>query len=89
MSKYWKNEGLEVTDSVESESSVAVFGKFTYRSVTLGKVITSPFCIFAKFEHGKIIYMQFMEDTFGTASTFRAGGTWKIHSNPEQEEIDV
>ena len=84
---YWKNEGLEILDSVESEDRVAVFGTFTYRSVTTGKAVTSPFCIFAKFEDGKVTYMQFMEDTFGTASTFRTGGTSTFHSDPKGEEV--
>ena len=87
--EYWRNEELEITDSVESEDKVAVFGTFTYRSGTTGKAITSPFCIFAKFERGKVAYMQFMEDTFGTASTFRTGGTWNFHSNPQGEEIKL
>ena len=87
--KYWKNEMLEVTDSVESEDSVAVFGRFTYRSVTTGKAVTSPFCIFAKFQQSKVVYMQFMEHTFGTASTFRTGGAWTFRSNPEGEEIKL
>lgn len=87
--EYWKNEGLEVTDSLESNDSVAIFGRFTYRSVTIGKAITSPFSILAKFEDGKVVYMQFLEDTFGTASTFRTGGSWAIHSNPQGKEITL
>ena len=87
--EYWKNEGLEVTDSLESDDSVALFGKFTYRSVTVGKAITSPFSILAKFEEGNVVYMQFLEDTFGTASTFRTGGAWTVHSDPQGEEITL
>ncbi len=87
--RYWKNEGIEIKDSVEAGENVAVFGSFTYRSNTLGKAITSPFCIFAKFKEGKIVYMQFMEDTFGTASTFRSGGTWNFRSNPEGPEVEL
>ena len=87
--RYWKNEGLEVTDTIESEDTVAVFGKFSYRSVTVGKAVTSPFCIFARFDNDKIAYMQFMEDTFGTASTFRTGGRWTVRSNPDGHELEV
>ena len=87
--RYWKNEGIEIKDSVEAGENVAVFGSFTYRSNTLGEAITSPFCIFAKFKEGKIVYMQFMEDTFGTASTFRSGGTWNFRSNPEGPEVEL
>ena len=86
---YWKNEGLKITDTMETKNKVTVFGTFTYRSVTLGKAITSPFCIFARFKDEQVVYMQFMEDTFGTASTFRSGGTWTFHSNPEGTIVEV
>ncbi len=86
---YWKNLDLTVEDSVESEGNVAMFGRFTYQSNTLGKTITSPFCIFAKVREGKIVYMQFMEDTFGTASTFRSGGAGTFHSNPQGYEVTL
>ena len=85
--QYWQNQGLQVEDIVESQDKVAVFGRFTYKSNTLGKTITSPFCIFAKVKNGKILYMQFMEDTFGTASTFRTGSAGSFHSDPNGPEI--
>ncbi len=87
--QYWENLGFEIKELFESEGRVAVFGSFTCKSNTLGKTITSPFSIFAKVEGEKIVSMQFMEDTFGTASTFRAGGTWKFHSNPAGQEVEV
>ena len=68
---------------VESKGNVAVFGRFTYKSKILQKTITSPFSIFAKVREGQIVYMQFMEDTFGTASIFRTGGTGTFHSDPQ------
>ena len=30
--RYWKNKGLTISDRLESESSAAVFGSFTYWS---------------------------------------------------------
>jgi len=87
--QYWEPLDFKIHDIVESHELVAVFGSFTYKSKTVGKVITSPFSIFARFKEGKIIYMQFMEDTFGTASTFRTGGSWKLHSDPNGEEVQV
>ena len=33
--------------------------------------------------------MQFMEDTFGTAATFHAGGAWKFRSDPAGGEVEV
>ena len=85
----WEDQGTEVEDIVESQGNVAVFGRFTYKSKTLQKSITSPFSIFAKVRDGQIVYMQFMEDTFGTASTFRTGGASTFHSDPQGSEITV
>jgi len=49
VANYWKIEDFTVTDKFASGEDVAVFGKFTHRSVALGHVITSPFSIHAKF----------------------------------------
>ncbi len=87
--QYWKNKGLTVTDRLECGESAAVFGTFTYESNTLGKSVTSPFCILIRVKSGKIVYMQFMEDTFGTASTFKQSGVWHVHSDPEGVPIEV
>ncbi len=87
--RYWKNEGFEIGELFGAGENVAVFGRFTYRSTTVGKVVTSPFAIFARVKDGKIAYMQFMEDTFGTASTFRTGGTWTMRSDPDGAEIEI
>jgi hypothetical protein len=63
--------------------NLAMFGSFTYKTRTLGKEITSPFALLAKVTGDKISYIQFLEDTFGTASTFRAAGTWhSVASQP-------
>ena len=87
--QYWKNKGLTISDRLESENSAAVFGSFTYESHTLGKTITSPFCILIRVTDGKIMYVQFMEDTFGTASTFRAAGSWLFRSNPKGAPVEI
>ena len=63
--------------------NVAVFGRFTYTSTKLQKTVTSPFAILLKVVGGKVAYMQFMEDTFCTSSSFRAGGSWQFESNPD------
>lgn len=85
--QYWESKDFQIEDIVESEGNVAVFGRFTYKSNTLGKIITSPFCILAKVRSGQIVYMQFMEDTFGTASTFRMTGAGSFHSDPNGPEL--
>lgn len=87
--KYWESQAFQIKDMIEQDGNVAVFGRFTYKSRTLGKSITSPFCIFAKVRDGKIVYMQFMEDTFGTASTFRTGEAGRFHSDPSGSEITL
>ncbi len=61
----------------------------TYRSSVLGKRVTSPFAIFAKVSDGKLTYMQFMEDTFATSASFRSGGRWTFHSDPDGSEVTV
>ena len=89
VSRYWKNEGFEVEDVLETGATAAVFGHFTYRSTTLGKAVTSPFAILARVANERIVFMQFMEDTFATAATFRSGGTWTFHSNPDGASVTV
>ncbi|WP_419826322.1 nuclear transport factor 2 family protein [Sphingomonas sp.] len=85
--RYWTNEGFEIEDVLESEDRAAVFGRFTYRSTTLAKVVTSPFAILARMSGGRVTYMQFMEDTFGTAATFRSGGEAVFHPDPDGGEV--
>jgi hypothetical protein len=82
-------QSFEVKELFGTDENVAVFGTFTYKSNTLGKVATSPFSILAKVRNGKIVYFQFMEDTFATAATFRVFGHWKIHSDPKGEEFEL
>ncbi len=89
VSRYWKNEAFEIGDIFESDGKVAVFGSFSYRSTTLGKAVTSPFSIFVKVSDGKVTYMQFMEDTFGTAATFRSSGATSFRSDPEGSEVTI
>jgi hypothetical protein len=33
--------------------------------------------------------MQYMEDTFGTGSTFRTGGAWTFQTNPNAGEVKI
>ena len=87
--RYWKNEGFEIGDIFEAGENVAVFGRFTYRSNTVSRAITSPFAILAKVRDGRLAYMQFMEDTFGTASTFRTGGTATFRADPDGGEVEA
>jgi uncharacterized protein len=74
--RVWETKAFEVRDVIANEQSVAMFGSFTYKKTrTLGRQITSPFALFARVASDKISYVQFLEDTFGTAGSFRASGT--------------
>ncbi|KAL8735052.1 MAG: hypothetical protein Q9181_002966 [Wetmoreana brouardii] len=85
----WAKESFEILSIFGAGEDVAVFGRFTYRSRTLGKASTSPFSIWAKVKEGKITYMQFMEDTMDTMSTFKTGGASKYKVFEGQEEFEV
>jgi ketosteroid isomerase-like protein len=78
MGRVWETKAFEVREVVADEHSVAMFGSFTYRTRTLGKDVTSPFALLAKTTGGKISDVTFLEDTFGTASSFRSAGTWRF-----------
>ena len=65
----WETKAFEVREVIEQGETVAMFGSFTYRGRESGKEITSPFSLMAHVQEGKISYIQFLEDTFGTSGT--------------------
>jgi ketosteroid isomerase-like protein len=87
--RYWKTLDFKVTDTIEQGSRVAFFGSFTYKSNVTGKEITSPFGLLARFEGGKVAYVQFLEDSYGTAGSFKTGGATRFHSDPSGKEVEV
>ena len=87
--RYWKTLDFKVTDTIEQGSRVAFFGSFTYKSNVTGKEITSPFSLLARFEGDKVAYVQFLEDSYGTAGSFKTGGTTRFHSDPTGENVEV
>ena len=87
--KVWETKAFEIREVVANDESVAMFGSFTYKSRVLGKEITSPFGLFAKVNGSKISYVQFLEDTFGTASSFRSAGTWHFAGVAAGNDVDV
>ncbi len=89
VNRFWRSEAFEISELFGEGENVAVFGRFNYRSVTLGKAVTSPFAILAKVKGGRITFMQFMEDTFGTAATFRSGGVATYRSDPAGGEVTL
>jgi uncharacterized protein len=89
VANFWIVDSFTPEDVFGEAGNVAVFGRFTYTSTKLRKTITSPFAILCKVKDGKITYMQFMEDTFCTASSFRSGGAWKFESDPHGGEVEI
>ena len=87
--RVWETKAFEVRDVIANEHSVAMFGSFTYKTRTLGKEITSPFALLAKVTDDRISYIQFLEDTFGTAGSFRAAGTWHFRGVATGGDISV
>jgi ketosteroid isomerase-like protein len=87
--RVWETKAFEVRDVFTNPNSVAMFGSFTYKTRTLGKEITSPFAMLARVTNGKISYLQFLEDTFGTAGSFRAAGTWQFRGVATGDDVSV
>ena len=85
----WENQAFNVTAMFASDENVAVFGDFRYRSHSLGKVVSSPFSIFLKVVDGQVTYLQFLEDSYATASSFRKSGSWTVQTEPDAELIEV
>jgi len=89
VARYWSVDSFTPEAIFGEGENVAVFGRFTYTSTKLRKTVTTPFSIFCKVTGGKVVYMQFMEDTFCTASSFRSGGTWTFQSDPNGAEVEI
>ena len=89
VARYWIVDSFETDEIFGEGENVAVFGRFTYTSAKLQKTVTSPFAIFLKVQSGKVAYMQFMEDTFCTSSSFRSGGAWRFESDPDGGSVVI
>jgi ketosteroid isomerase-like protein len=89
INRCWKTLDFKVTDAVEQDSRVALFGSFTYKSNVTGREITSPFGLLARFDGDKVAYVQFLEDSYGTAGSFKTGGATRFHSDPSGKEVEL
>ena len=85
----WENQAFKVTTMFASGENVAVFGDFRYKSNSLGKVVTSPFSILVKVFDGKVTYLQFFEDSYATAASFRKDGSWIVQTEPGTKPFQV
>jgi uncharacterized protein len=52
-------------------------------------VVSSPFSILVKVVNGKVTYLQFLEDSYATAASFRKDGSWIIQTEPGAEPFQV
>lgn len=86
---FWKTLDFKITDTIEQGNRVAFFGSFSYKSNTTGKEITSPFSLLARFEGDQVAYLQFLEDSYGTAGSFRTGGATRFRSDPSKNEVEI
>jgi ketosteroid isomerase-like protein len=89
LNRFWHIDDFTIQNIFSSGEDVAVFGRFTVHSVRLDKVFESPFSVHAKVRGGQVIYMQYMEDTFGTGATFRSSGVWTFVGDPSGAEVKV
>jgi uncharacterized protein len=89
MFRRWENQAFNVTTMFGSDENVAVFGDFRYKSNSLGKVVTSPFSILVKVVDGQVTYLQFLEDSYATAASFRKDGTWTVQTEAGAEPFRV
>ena len=87
--RYWKVLSFQPEAVFGSDRYAAMFGRFTYESSVLSKIVTTPFAVFAKVDGGRCTYLQFMEDTFATGASFRSGGSWTFQSNPDGGKVAI
>jgi uncharacterized protein len=85
----WENQAFNVTTMFASGENVAVFGDFRYKSHSLGKVVSSPFSILVKVVEGMVTYVQYLEDSYATAASFRQDGSWTIQTEPAAQQFRV
>jgi hypothetical protein len=85
----WENQAFNVTTMFASDENVAVFGDFRYRSNSLGHVVSSPFSIPVKVIDGEVTYLQFLEDSYATAASFRKEGSWVVQTEADGDPFEV
>ena len=85
----WDTQAFNVSTMFASGENVAVFGDFRYRSKSLAKVVSSPFSILVKVVNGKVAYLQFLEDSYATAASFRKDGSWTVQTKAGAEPFQV
>ncbi len=51
--------------------------------------MSSPFSILAKVIDGKVTYLQFLEDSYATAASFRESGSGTVQTQAGAEPFEV
>ena len=51
--------------------------------------MSSPFSILVKVVDGKVTYLQFLEDSYATAASFRSGGSWTVQTQAGEKHFQV
>jgi hypothetical protein len=85
----WENQAFNVATMFAYQEDVAVFGDFRYKSYSLNKVVKSPFSIHVKVVDGQVTYVQFLEDSYATAGSFRKEGSWTVQTEPNTASFQV
>ena len=52
-------------------------------------MVSSPFSILMKVIDGKVTYLQYLEDSYATAASFRKDGSWIVQTEPGAEPFQV
>jgi uncharacterized protein len=74
--RHSETKAFNIEALFRSEENVQVNGTFTLGRGVLGITKSSPFAIWCQLnKEGNVTYMRFMEETFGTASSFEK--SWK------------
>jgi uncharacterized protein len=51
--------------------------------------VSSPFSIHVKVVDGQVTHVQFQEDSYATAESFRKGGSWTVQTEPDAAPFTV
>jgi hypothetical protein len=51
--------------------------------------VTSPFAILVKVVDGQVTFLQFLEDSYATAASFRKDGSWTVQTDPDSLPFSV
>jgi uncharacterized protein len=58
-------------------------------STVKSKVVSSPVSILVKVPDGNVTYLEFLEDSYGTAASFRTHDSWTVQTEPGAEPFQV